>query len=42
MVTDYVVFVHGVNTRENAYDPNYADRLFANIKAQITIRASSL
>ena len=42
MVTDYVVFVHGVNTRENAYDSNYADRLFANIQAQITSSASSL
>jgi len=42
MVTDYVVFVHGVNTRENAYDPNYADGLFANIQAQITSSASSL
>src|SRR5437667_260779 len=42
MVTDYVVFMHGVSTRENAYDPDYADHLFANIQEQITSRASSL
>src|SRR6266699_6683418 len=42
MVTDYVVFIHGVNTRTNILNPNYADSLFANIQAQVTTMASSL
>ncbi len=42
MVTDYVLFVHGVNTRQNAYDPIYADGLFANIQAQIARSAPSM
>ncbi len=42
MVTDYVVFIHGVNTRTNILNPNYADLLFANIQAQVTTTTSSL
>ena len=28
MPTDYILFIHGVNTRESASDPTYADQLF--------------
>jgi len=42
MVTDYVMFIHGVRTRNNILNPSYADPLFANIQAQVTETASSL
>lgn len=31
MATNYVLFLHGVNTRQKVTDPAYADSLFANI-----------
>src|SRR2546427_715316 len=31
MATDYVLFLHGVNTREKIANPAYADCLFAKI-----------
>lgn len=42
MATDYVMFIHGVHTRNNILNPSYADPLFANIQAQVTGMGSSL
>ena len=28
MATDYILFIHGVNTREERENPEYADQLF--------------
>ena len=36
MATDYIVFIHGVNTREKVEPPTYADALFALIQQSIT------
>ncbi|GAC1454879.1 MAG: hypothetical protein PVS3B3_12690 [Ktedonobacteraceae bacterium] len=33
MATDYIVFIHGVNTREKVEPPTYADTLFELIQA---------
>lgn len=35
MATDYIVFIHGVNTREKTEPPTYADELFALIQKSI-------
>ncbi len=35
MATDYIVFIHGVNTREKVEPPTYADALFALIQQSI-------
>ena len=34
MLTDYLLFIHGVNTRESASDPTYADQLFDLIQSR--------
>jgi hypothetical protein len=39
MPTDYVLFIHGVNTRETASDPTYADQLFDLMQKQDIIIA---
>ena len=35
MATDYIVFIHGVNTRETVEPPTYADALFTLIQASV-------
>ena len=35
MATDYIVFIHGVNTREKVEPPTYADALFSLIQASV-------
>jgi hypothetical protein len=35
MATDYVLFIHGVNTREEREQPEYADELFQKIEQEI-------
>ncbi len=35
MATDYIVFIHGVNTREKVEPPTYADTLFTLIQASV-------
>ena len=35
MATDYIVFIHGVNTREKTEPPTYADALFTLIQKSI-------
>ncbi len=35
MATDYIVFIHGVNTREQNEPPTYADQLFGLIQASV-------
>jgi len=35
MATDYILFIHGVNTRENVEPPTYADELFTLIRDTI-------
>jgi hypothetical protein len=35
MVTDYVLFIHGVNTREEREKPTYADELFRLIEQKV-------
>jgi hypothetical protein len=45
VATDYILFIHGVNTREERDNPTYADELFKNImfKAQgLTFSTKSL
>ncbi|HKF38440.1 MAG TPA: hypothetical protein VKB35_16200 [Ktedonobacteraceae bacterium] len=42
MSTDYLLFIHGVNTRESASDPTYANQLFDLIKGQARQRAAGL
>ena len=34
MATDYILFVHGVNTRDNREKPGYADNLIEGIKSK--------
>jgi len=34
MATDYILFIHGVNTRDEKEDPKYADMLIEGIKSQ--------
>jgi hypothetical protein len=41
MTTDYVMFIHGTNTRDRAYAPEYANGLFESIKAGILRQDSS-
>ena len=40
MATDYIVFIHGVNTREKAEPPTYADALFTLIQQSVEHRAT--
>ncbi len=35
MATDYIVFIHGVNTRETVEPPTYADALFTLIQVSV-------
>jgi hypothetical protein len=42
MTTDYVMFIHGTNTRDKAYAPTYADPLFESIKTEVLSQNSSL
>jgi hypothetical protein len=42
MTTDYVLFIHGVNTRDEGEKPEYADRLFELIKEKVNDRASQV
>lgn len=35
MATDYILFIHGVNTREEREQPEYADGLFQKIEREI-------
>jgi hypothetical protein len=42
MVTDYVVFVHGVNTREEREKPTYANELFELIEQKVNDIAPQL
>ena len=42
MPTGYILFIHGVNTRESASDPTYADQLFDLIQKQAERRAPGL
>jgi hypothetical protein len=42
MTTDYVMFIHGVNTREKPYNVDYANQLFASIKTEVSRRNSGL
>lgn len=42
MTKDYILFIHGVNTRQKPDDPNYADEIFENIKFDIKQIAPSL
>ncbi len=32
MATDYILFIHGVNTRDRREDPHYADQLFQRLQ----------
>jgi hypothetical protein len=42
MTTDYVLFIHGVNTRDEGEKPEYADRLFELIREKVNNRASQV
>jgi hypothetical protein len=42
MATDYIVFIHGVNTRETVEPPTYADALFALIQASVAQQSHSM
>lgn len=42
MTTDYVMFIHGTNTREKPYTITYAEKLFDRIKAEVLRQNSSL
>ncbi|MGL4617588.1 MAG: hypothetical protein ACRCZS_00785, partial [Chroococcidiopsis sp.] len=35
MATNYILFVHGVNTREERETPEFADELIDNLKAKL-------
>ncbi|BAZ24989.1 hypothetical protein NIES4073_58910 [Kalymmatonema gypsitolerans NIES-4073] len=35
MATDYVLFIHGVNTRSERENPKYADELFELIRKNV-------
>ncbi len=35
MATDYIIFIHGVNTREKGVRPDYADKLSEMLKKQL-------
>ncbi len=35
-MTDYILFIHGVNTREQREQPTYADGLFHKLQANVT------
>jgi hypothetical protein len=41
MATDYILFIHGVNTRIDREQPNYADELFQKIEQEIYNDASN-
>ena len=41
MATDYIVFIHGVNTREKVEPPTYADALFTLIQQSVEHRTKS-
>ncbi|MDJ0689095.1 MAG: hypothetical protein QNJ41_11355 [Xenococcaceae cyanobacterium MO_188.B32] len=34
MATDYILFIHGVNTRDQRENPRYADDLIEGIKSK--------
>ncbi len=42
MATDYIVFIHGVNTRERTEPPTYADTLFGLIQECVTREENSV
>lgn len=42
MATDYIMFIHGTNTREKPYNIEYANQLFDSIKAEVFHQNSSL
>ena len=42
MATDYIVFIHGVNTRETVEPPTYADALFALIQASVAQQSHTM
>lgn len=42
MATDYIMFVHGVNTRDVRETPKYADQLFDRIQASASRRGRDL
>lgn len=42
MATDYIVFVHGVNTREEREEKTYADKLIERIDAEIASKSSKM
>ncbi|NEO00856.1 MAG: hypothetical protein F6K50_37150, partial [Moorea sp. SIO3I7] len=35
MATDYILFIHGVNTRQDRETPQYADKLFDLIQNNV-------
>ena len=35
MATDYILFIHGVNTRERREEPEFADKLFGLIEKSV-------
>lgn len=41
MVTDYILFIHGVNTREEREQPNYANELIYKIEQEIQRKAAN-
>ncbi|MGH2412144.1 MAG: hypothetical protein ACRDEA_00255, partial [Microcystaceae cyanobacterium] len=42
MATDYILFIHGVNTREERESPEYADRIFQKIQEDMPNRQANL
>ncbi|MUL37638.1 hypothetical protein [Gloeocapsopsis dulcis] len=42
MATDYIVFVHGVNTRKEREDKTYADKLIDRIDREIASKSSNI
>ncbi len=42
MATDYILFIHGVNTRDRREKPQYADRLYELISQQLQGKVSDL
>lgn len=42
MATDYIMFIHGVNTREEKEQPTYADHLFNHLNQTVSNNGRSL
>jgi hypothetical protein len=42
MATDYIMFIHGVNTREEKEQPTYADYLFIRINEIVSNNGRNL